>query len=80
VLNYVLKNFVEDQKFIEKQLDNITLIKRDFYLEFLMKYFNDIVYLLDESLSKLALIKQYQENQKSPEFFSISIAERVQRI
>jgi len=78
IINYLLKAvFPGDQtSYVKDSLEKLANQDSDTYLQFIMLYLNDIIYLMDESFEKLRKIKEYQDEVETPEFQALPYQEK----
>jgi len=81
IINYLLNTvFLQGKNsYVAEGLDRMAELSYDTYLRFVMLYLNDIIYLLDESFSKLRDIKSYQEDMETDVMSNLSMEERQQK-
>ena len=81
IMDYLLKTIFPYGKssYVAENLHQMGKTSYDIFLRFTMLYLNDIIYLLDESFSKLKSIKAYQDDQESHVLDSLPVQERQAR-
>jgi len=81
IINYLLNTIFLQGKssYVADGLDRMAKYSYDTYLRFVMLYLNDIIYLLDESFSKLRDIKRYEEEIETDLMSNLSMEERQQK-
>lgn len=70
----------ERSKALMERIDMMTKELPEEFLQFVNLLMNDLIYLLDESLSRLRTIKKFQDEEETEEYINLPLNEKQQRM
>lgn len=78
VFNYLLKHvFTRDEESYARDcLESIAKDEYDLYLQFIMRYLNDIIFMIDDCFENLKKIKKFEKEYNTPLFTNLPLNEQ----